>query len=247
MFSNSLFYFLFSVCMAKTGIILGSGFDNFSNELKNMKMIYEDTSGVHHKKILSGFINNKEVIIFNGRHHLYEAFSSKKIFFNIDKAKEFGIELLIITNAAGGISNRFSVSDLMLITSHLNLFYRRIPFKRNLNYFNKEIIDKVRYISKKNKIKLHTGVYCATSGPMYETKAEISFFRLSGIDAAGMSTIPEIIYANKLGIKTIAISCITNLLSPESKDVTVHDDVLTAGEKAYPSFSKLTKAIISEF
>lgn len=233
--------------MAKIGIILGSGFNNFSNELKNVKLIYEDKSGIHHKKILSGSIRNKNIIVFDGRHHVYERVSSKKIFFNIDKAKEFGIQLLIITNAAGGINNRFNVSDLMLITSHLNLFYRRIPFKRNLEYFDKEIINKVKSISKKNKIKLHTGVYCATSGPMYETKAEINFFKLFGVDAAGMSTIPEIIYANKLGIKTIAISCITNLLSHESNGITVHDDVLSAGEKAYPSFSKLTKAIISEF
>ena len=247
MFSNSLFYYLFSVRMAKIGIILGSGFNNFSNEIKNVNLIYEDNSGIHHKKISSGFIRNKKIIIFNGRYHFYERVNLKKILFNINKAKEFGIELLILTNAAGGINKSFNVSDLMLITSHLNLFFRKIPLKRYLDYFDKEIINKRKSISKKNHIKLHTGVYCATSGPMYETKSEIKFLKTSGVDAAGMSTIPEIIYANKLGIKTIAVSCITNLLSPETKNITVHDDVLIAGEKAYPSFLKLTKAIISEF
>jgi purine-nucleoside phosphorylase len=233
--------------MTKIGIILGSGFHYFSDELEHTKILHEDNTGVHLKKIKSGYICNKKIIIFEGRHHYYERKSLKKILLNLEKAKEFGIELMIITNAAGGINDKFNISDLMLITSHLNLLYRKIPVTRKLEYFDKDLINKVRELGKKNSIPLHNGVYCATPGPMYETRAEIKFFKYTGVDAVGMSTIPEIFYANKLGMKTIAISCITNLLSKVSDTITEHDDVILASEKAYPSFSKLTKAIISEF
>ena len=233
--------------MVKIGIVLGSGLHEFANELKNTKLIFEDNSGAHHKKIKSGSIGNKPVVIFEGRNHFYESKNSDEILFNVEKANEFGIQLLIITNAAGGLNSRFHVSDLMLMTSHINLLYRRIPSGKNQVYYDENIIKKVKALGKKNKIKLHTGVYCATHGPMYETSAEINFFRFTGIDAVGMSTIPEIIYANKLGIKTIAISCITNMLSSVSCEITEHNDVVKAGKKAYPSFSKLVKAIISEY
>jgi len=233
--------------MVKIGIVLGSGLNEFANELKNTKLIFEDHSGAQYKKIKSGNIGNKRVTIFEGRSHLYEEENLDKILFNVDKAKELGIQLIIITNAAGGLNSRFQVSDLMLMSSHLNLLNTRIPSGKNQNYYDKNIIKKIKELGKKNKIKLHTGVYCATPGPIYETSAEINYFRFTGVDAVGMSTIPEIIYANKLGIKTIAISCITNLLSSVSCEITEHDDVIKAGKKAYPSFSKLTKAIITEF
>ena len=233
--------------MGKIGIVLGSGLNEFANELENPQLIFKDLSGAHQKKIKSGNIDNKQVVIFEGRNHLYEEKNLDKILFNVNKAKELDIQLMIITNAAGGLNSRFQVSDLMLMTSHLNLLNTRIPSGKNQNYYDKDIIEKVKELGKINKIKLHTGVYCATPGPMYETSAEINFFSFTGVDAVGMSTIPEIIYANKLGIKTIAISCITNMLSSVSCEITEHDDVITAGKKAYPSFSKLTKAIISEY
>ncbi len=233
--------------MKKIGIILGSGLDKFSNGLKKDCVLFEDISGIHHKKIIKGFIENKEIIVFQGRNHFYETDSKDKIYFNVDYAKKLGIELLIITNAAGGVNINFNVADLMLISSHLNLMFRKISFKKLSNIYDINLLEWVKKIAQKNKIKLHTGTYCSLSGPMYETNSEINIWKKFNIDAAGMSTIPEILFANKLGIKTIAISCITNLLDITSTNIIQHSEVIKAGKKAYKNFSKLLKALINDY
>jgi purine-nucleoside phosphorylase len=233
--------------MKKIGIILGSGLDKFANELKNLNLIYEDKSGIHYKKVMIGDINNTEIIIFQGRNHFYETPLLYKIYFNVDNAKELGLDLLIITNAAGGVNSNFKVSDLMLITSHINLMFRNISFSKHTTAYDKEIIDSVKQIAQKNKIKLQTGVYCSCTGPMYETNSEIDMWKKMKIDAAGMSTIPEVLYANKLGIKTIALSCITNILSSSSANIINHSEVVEAGKLAYNNFSKLLKVIINDY
>ena len=133
MFSIYIFYFLFSTRMDKIGIVLGSGLHEFANELKNCKLIFEDLSGAHLKRIKSGNIGRKEIIIFEGRNHSYESKNTDKILFNVEKANELEIKLLIITNAAGGLNSRFQVSDLMLMTSHINLLNRRISSGKNQN------------------------------------------------------------------------------------------------------------------
>lgn len=233
--------------MKKIGIILGSGLDKFSKELKNINLLYEDTVGIHHKRIIKGNIRDKEVVIFQGRNHFYETSLLNKIYFNVNYAKELGLDLLIITNAAGGVNHNFKVSDLMLITSHLNFMFKNISFPKNINYYDKNILDWVKSIARKNKIKLQTGVYVSCSGPIYETKSEINLWKKINVDAAGMSTIPEILYANKLGLKTIAISCITNLLDTAPGKIVFHSEVIEAGLNAYKNFSKLLKAIINDY
>lgn len=233
--------------MKKTGIILGSGLDKFSKELKNASILYEDRVGIHHKRIIRGITGNSEVIIFQGRNHFYETSLRNKIYFNVNYAKELGIDLLIITNAAGGVNENFRVSDLMLITSHINLLFKSISYKRNINTYSNDLIDWVKGTAEKNKIRLHTGTYCVLTGPVYETRSEINIWKKYNIDAAGMSTIPEILYANKLGIKTIGISCITNLLFGASFSKIEHSEVMEAGAKAYKNFSKLLKALINDY
>lgn len=229
----------------KIGIILGSGLNKFTEELIDSKVVFEDDNSFHKLKILSGKIEKEEIILFSGRRHFYEGYSGKKILENVKLAKEFGIKLLIITNAAGGLNSTFCVSDLMIITSHLNFIQTKIPCLRNQILYDRVILETVKKLSIKEKIVLKSGSYCCSSGPMYETKAEIRLLTKYGIDAVGMSTIPEIIYANKSGIKTLAFSCITNLLTESSTDITNHEEVIEAGNKAYFNFSKLIKSVIS--
>jgi len=233
--------------MKKIGIILGSGLDKFSEELKNANLLFEDRVGIHHKRITSGIINDKEVYIFQGRNHFYETPLLNKIYFNVNNAKELGLDLLIITNAAGGVNKNFKVSDLMLITSHINLLFKKISFSRHEKLYDKNLNSWVKSVAQKNRIKLHSGVYCACTGPIYETKSEINLWNKLNIDSAGMSTVPEILLANKLGIRTIAISCITNLLSSSSNETVNHLEVIEAGKKAYSKFSRLLKAIINDY
>jgi purine-nucleoside phosphorylase len=233
--------------MKKIGIILGSGLNKFSKELKDKKILYRNDDGIHKKKIIFGKIGNRELYIFEGRNHYYENASVEKILFNVNKSKEYGIDFLIITNAAGGLNPDYKVADLMIISSHINLFLKNNKFTNFIDYYDKNIIFKIVSNARKNKIRLHSGVYCASPGPQYETNKEIEFLKKINVDAVGMSTIPEILYANSLGIKTIAISCITNLLTSNSTSTVEHNEVLLAGNKSYKNFSKLVNLIINDY
>lgn len=229
----------------KIGIILGSGLNKFSKELYSPQLIYEDNNSFHNIEIVSGIINGNEVVLFSGRRHYYEGYPENKILFNVNMAVEMGLNFLIITNAAGGINKNFRVSDLMLITSHLNFQQKAILSKKNLVLYPKDTLNAVKNLSKKEKIILRTGSYCCNSGPNYETKSEIRFLSKLGIDAVGMSTVPEILHANRSGIKTIGLSCITNILSEQSAGETRHEEVLEAGNNSFDNFSRLLKEIIS--
>lgn len=230
----------------KIGIILGSGLNKFSDELLSPEIISEDNTTFHKVKVLRGKINDKEIILFSGRRHSYEGYSIDEILENINTAKELGVNFLIITNAAGGINTGFKVSDLMLITSHLNFITTKFTSKNHSVVYDKRTVNKIKEFASHEKINLKSGSYCSLTGPMYETKSEIRFLTKIGIDAVGMSTIPEILCANTLGLKSIAISCITNLLSENLNTVTNHKEVVEAGNNAYDNFTKLLKKIISK-
>lgn len=229
----------------KTGVILGSGLNRFSEELSSPELIHEDENSFHKLKVFTGDIDDNKVALFAGRRHYYEGYSKEKILENVNIANELGIKLLIITNAAGGINKNFNVSDLMLITSHLNFNNSGISFRKNINIYDERKSMAVKELAADADIFIQTGSYCCLSGPMYETKSEIKFLSKLGIDAVGMSTVPEILYANSLGIKTIGISCITNLLSENSEKLTTHEEVVEAGNNAYKNFSALLKILIA--
>jgi purine-nucleoside phosphorylase len=231
--------------MKNIGIILGSGLDKFTDELSDAEIISEDPEGIHNKKIVRGIINGRTVTVFSGRNHIYENPGKEKLFSNVNYAKNNGIDFLIITNAAGGLRNDFRIADLMLITSYINFQYK---FQRgNIKSFpeDKELFRQVSEAAVQNYLSLKQGVYLASTGPMYETNAEISFYKKYNVDAVGMSTLPEVYLANQYNIKTLGISCITNLLSTENHSGVSHSEVLQAGKTAYDNFSKLLKLIIS--
>lgn len=230
----------------KIGIILGSGLNEFEKELTFPEVLYEDNSSFHRLKVISGKINETEVVIFSGRRHLYEGYSVNEVLANVTLAKELNVNFLIITNAAGGINRDFNVSDIMLITSHYNFTGKRIPVRNNQGFYDRKLNEMILKAASDKRIMLKSGSYCCASGPMYETKSEIRYFSKSGIDAVGMSTVPEILTARNLGIKTIAFSCITNLLSENSSGITNHEEVVEAGKNAYSNFSGILKLIVSE-
>lgn len=231
--------------MSKIGIILGSGLNKFTEELSFPQIISEDESSFHNLRVYKGQISEKEIILFSGRRHSYEGYNTGKIMENVDLAHALGVKTLIITNAAGGLNSSFKISDLMLITSHLSFLNRSNIFNNNTTLYDRNISDKIKKIAGDEKIILRYGSYCCAQGPMYETKSEIRFLIRLGIDAVGMSTVPEIIYANKIGMKTVAISCITNLLTESSADITNHEEVVAAGKKAFNNFSRLIKKLIA--
>lgn len=233
--------------MSKIGIILGSGLHLFANNLENRQLLLSQNRGIHQKRIYSGYINGKQVIVFQGRNHYYEGLGNEDILFNVNFAAKLGVEVLIITNAAGGLNPNFRISELMLITSHINLLMRRFPLIKNVIPYNPSLIKRIKHLATKNNIKLYSGTYCASIGPMYETSSEIEMYRKYNIDAVGMSTIPEILYSRSIGINVIAISCITNLLKPNNTVRVDHSKVVEAGKYASTNLSKLIKLIINDY
>ncbi|MBK8983308.1 MAG: purine-nucleoside phosphorylase [Ignavibacteria bacterium] len=228
----------------KIGIILGSGLGGFSKELLNCETIFTDIDSFHKMKIMTGRIFDKEIILFSGRRHYYEGYNSEKILEFVDFAYRNGVKLLIISNAAGGLNRNFKVSDLMLITSHLNFLKTRFPVSGNLLPYENKTSEILTDISLRKNINLRKGSYCCMPGPNYETKSEINFLSKFGIDAVGMSTVPEVMFASEKGIKVIAISCITNLLSVNSTGITDHTEVLEAGKSSYRNFSEMILSVI---
>lgn len=228
----------------KTAIILGSGLSMLKDDLKSKRRFFSDDDGLHRSEAFEGLLFGKEVLLFTGRRHFYEGYSMGDILLLIRMAKEYGAGLAVITNAAGGINPGFKVSDLMVITSFMNLIRKGYSYSGAGRYLKSQSIEKLKQINTSEKLGLKFGTYCSNTGPAYESRAEIRMFRNSGIDAVGMSTVPEIIEATGMGVKVIGISCISNMLAENTEFKTDHDDVLNAGGIAFPKFSLLMKHIL---
>lgn len=234
-------------------LILGSGIDPGDEIISDKTILFEDKTGVHSKQIYTCTIANKRVLVFKGRKHFYEGCSIDEITSNVNFAIDHGAENILITNAAGGLNENFSEGDLMLITSHINFIDKlKLRFKcdseglLSKHFYSRELQDKFRSLCKIHKIKLHEGTYGCYSGPTYETKAEIRFQKKIMLDAAGMSTVPEVISASSKSIKVVAVSVITNLLRENSAIQTSHDDVLLTAKTASNSLKKVLPAFISQ-
>ncbi len=229
-------------------LILGSGVDIDDSIVSDKSVLFEEKGGVHHKVIYKCIVNGKCILVFKGRRHFYEGYSLEEITSNINYAVELGAENILITNAAGGLNENFSEGDLMLITSHIN-FIDKLKFsavKNNPVFYCKELQDKFRNSCKITNVKLQEGTYGCYTGPTYETNSEIRFQKRIKLDAAGMSTVPEVIDAVSKKINVAAVSVITNLLKENSSGQTSHSNVLITAEKATQSLKKVLPVFISQ-
>lgn len=227
------------------GLILGSGIDLNEEIISSKNVIFEETKGVHHKLIYTCRISGCEAVVFKGRKHFYEGYSLAEITSNIAIAKELGVKDILITNAAGGLNENFSEGDLMLITSHIN-FIDKLHMYRSNNMYSSYLQDKFKDACRKVNVKVQEGTYGYYSGPTYETKAEIRFQKKIGLDAAGMSTVPEVNDAIYCGINVIGLSVITNMLKENSVSVASHEDVLKTAKTASIGLNKVIPVFISE-
>ena len=246
-----------------TGLILGTGLGDISKEIEITNEIPFDTipffpvSSVegHKGSLLFANIGNVRVVIMQGRLHFYEGLTMQQVIFPIRVLKYLGIQTLILTNAAGGLNPEMSTGDLMVINDHINMmpnpligehepeFGERFPDMSEP--YNKNLIEKLKKISKSKKIKISEGCYIGVTGPTYETKAEYRFYRLIGGDAIGMSTIPEVIAAHQMGIQCCAISVITDLGIPDKIEFLSHKMVQKIASGAEPILSILIKELIT--
>lgn len=226
-------------------VVLGSGLGEFFSGLPKTRLISKDTAGIHEKIVFISEIEKKDVLFFSGRKHFYEGYSREELTANMETAASYGVKNVLITNAAGGINDNFRTGDMMLINSHINLNQKLVLPKSNFPYsveLNNGILDCCNSLA----IDIQCGVYGCLSGPTYESPAEIKMLRNFGCDAMGMSTIPEVFSAKKLGMNVSAISVITNLLRENSLSSPMHDDIVSMASGASENLFSLIKRLVLE-
>lgn len=249
----------------KIAVILGTGLGDLVSEVKEVEEIpYENipnfpvsTVKGHEGKLVFGKINGIEVMLMQGRFHYYEGYTMKEVTYPIYVMKKLGIEKIVVTNACGGINKSFEPGTLMIINDFINLFgdnpligindERLGPrFPDMSEPFKLDFIDKAKKIGDELKINYAEGVYAGFMGPYYETAAEIVMIGRHGADAVGMSTVPETIVANYLGMDVLGIACITNMATGIQKVKHSHDRVVEIAQKASIDLCKWVARIIEE-
>src|SRR3954468_12743544 len=247
----------------KLGLILGSGLGVLADEIENpVKIPYNQipdfpisTVEGHAGQLVFGQLNGVEVVAMQGRFHFYEGYSMDKVTFPVRVMKEMGVEMLIVTNAAGGVNESFSPGDLMIITDHINNMGTNPlvgPNDANLGVrfpdlseaYSKELRRIARDIADRLHLNVKAGVYFGNPGPVYETPAEIRMVRILGGDAVGMSTVPEVIVARHSGMKVLGISCISNMAAGILDQPLTHDEVIETTERVKADFLQYIKEIV---
>lgn len=245
-------------------VVLGSGLGTFADGLEEkIEIPYGEIPGFvvstvigHAGKLIIGFLGEKMVLAMQGRFHLYEGHDAHKVSFPVRVFKTMGINNLILTNAAGGVSRALNPGDLMIISDHIS-FYAPSPLKGiNLDELGPRFPDMSEVYSKKLitlaekaandlGIGVKKGIYCYAQGPMYETPAEIRLMNNLGIDAVGMSTVTEAIAAKHAGMNILGISCVTNMASGILPQPLNHKEVTETANKVGKNFSNLLSKIIT--
>jgi purine-nucleoside phosphorylase len=246
----------------KIACILGSGLGDFADQLSDSISIssadipYYPVSSVegHAGRLYFGTLQGTAhrsfpLLIFKGRVHFYESGSIETTLFPCRVAQALGAEYLIVTNAAGGINRQFRAGDLMLIRDTIDLTFIRSPYSprqqsRRREYFDPSLQNLLRETALDLKIPLQEGTYCWLKGPSYETPAEIRMLSRIGADAIGMSTVPEIIAAQSLGMKVVGISLISNLAAGISSMKLSHEEVTQTAKRVKGRFTALMKEFI---
>jgi len=245
------------------GIILGTGLGGLVKEIEVKKEINYDalphfpisTVESHHGKLIFGKVNGKNVVAMQGRFHYYEGYTMQQITYPVRVMKFLGVETLLVSNACGGMNPLFRRGDVMLMVDHINMLGDNPLIGKNEDElgprfpdmsepYNLELIELAENIALENKIKVQKGVYVAVAGPNLETKAEYRFLRATGADVVGMSTIPENIVANHMGMKVLGISIVTDECFPDAlKPVNVEEIIATA-MYAEPKMTLIMKELI---
>lgn len=250
------------------GVVLGSGLGAFADSLvhsvripyKQLPGMLESTAIGHQGEFVSGTLgaNGKgttDVAVMSGRFHLYEGYTAKQVASGVRLFHELGVKKLVLTNAAGGINSEYASGALVAISDHINLQGANPLVGRHDPELGPRFPDMTEAYSARMRaaaletagelgIRLHEGVYAAVLGPSYETPAEIRYLKTIGADLVGMSTVPEVIAANHLGLDVLAISCVTNLAAGLSGAKLNHEDVLETGRRVSGTLIKLLTALI---
>ena len=252
--------------MPKFGLVLGSGLGSLAASIEDpvfipfSKLPHWPISTVpgHEGRLVAGRLEGQAVLVMQGRTHYYEGYSMSQLTLPVRVMQRLGIENLIITNAAGAVHPDFEPGDLMLITDHLNLigmgglnplrgpnldeFGPRFPDMSCA--YDRELSQMARQVAAQNGVRLREGVYVCLAGPSFESPADLRFLRQAGVDAVGMSTVPEVIVARHGGMRVLGISGISNKANLDGSTITTHEEVLDAGNKIVPQLLIIIRGIL---
>ncbi|OPJ56968.1 purine-nucleoside phosphorylase [Alkalithermobacter paradoxus] len=248
------------------GLILGSGLGVLGDEIEDPTIIkYEEipnfpvsTVEGHAGQLVIGKLEGKDVVAMQGRFHYYEGYNMDEVTFPVRVMKALGVNILIVTNACGGLNPNFYAGALMLINDHINFTGANpligpnnndlgVRFPDMSRAYNSDLIDLAKEVANDLGIEVFEGVYTAISGPSYFSKAELNMLTVMGSDTIGMSTVPEVIVARHSNMAVLGISCITDMAIPnEHLEVLTHEQVMRVAQEARPKFISLVKGIVKE-
>jgi purine-nucleoside phosphorylase len=258
-------------CQPRVGLILGSGLGGLAEAVEQAEVIpYGDVPHLapstvegHAGRWVIGMLEGQPVIVMQGRSHYYEGYSMQQVTLPIRVMQLLGVQVLIVTNASGGISPDFRPGDLMLITDHINLIGMaglsplRGPNDPSLGprfpdmseAYDLGLRNLALRVAGEQNIKLHQGVYVCLAGPSFETPADLRFLRRLGADAVGMSTVPEVTVARHGGIKVLGLAGIANVavVEPGSAPPPTHEEVLQAGLVIVPKLATVIRGVLKAF
>jgi purine-nucleoside phosphorylase len=252
----------------RVGMILGSGLGAVAELVEKPDVIpttilpYWPRSTVpgHKGHLVVGKLAGQQVLVLQGRAHFYEGYTMGQVTLPVRVMKRLGIDLLIVTNAAGAIDPSYSPGDLMLISDHIALvgmtgfnpligpnideFGPRFPDMSQA--YDRKLLSLARTVAFEKKLTVREGVYIGLSGPSFETPADLRFLRAIGASAVGMSTVPEVIVARHAGMRVLGISGISNKANLDGKTATTHEEVLEAGEIIAPKMKELILGVLKK-
>ncbi len=253
--------------LPRVGLILGSGLGSLAETIPNsIRVAYSSLPGFpvstvegHVGQFVFGDLEEQPVMIMQGRFHYYEGYSMAEITLPVRVMQVLGVEVLVVTNAAGAVNPNFEPGEVMLITDHLNLigmgglsplrgpnlaeFGPRFPDMGQA--YDRALAEMVRQVAEEQGIELREGVYAGLAGPSFETPADLRFLRGIGVDAVGMSTVPEVTIARHGGTRVIGLSGISNKANLDGNTLTTHEEVLGAGRLIVPKLESLVRGILT--
>lgn len=248
-----------------TMVVLGSGLSSFVDRIRGAVAIpYSEIPGFprstvkgHLGELVGGTIGSHQVLCLAGRFHYYEGYDAATLTIPVRVGRALGVHTALFTNAAGGIRDSLRLGDLMVIRDQLNLMQADSPlrglpddefgsrFVNMYNAYDRDMADALSLVGAAHNLPVTSGVYAAMSGPQFETRAEIRMLKVLGADAVGMSTVPEVIVANHLGMRVGGVSVITDLATETTAEVS-HEQVLDTAGRADGQLAELLAAFIEE-
>ena len=250
----------------RVGLILGSGLNDLADAVQKADIIpYADlpnwpisTVQGHAGRLVIGELDGQTVLVMQGRIHFYEGYGMSQITLPVRVMQRLGLEMLIVTNAAGGVNDKFEPGDVMLITDNLNLMGMTGAnplmgpnldelgprFPDMSQSYDRELMEIARKVAASENVQLREGVYCGLSGPSFEGPADLRFLHMIGADAVGMSTVPEVIVARHGGMRVLGFSGISNKANLDGSTVTTHDEVIEAGKTISPKIETIIRGVL---